>query len=294
MKYFPISVFYSLLSALSCDQIESPTLPAKELTLYVTKTEAVGQVELGEPEITHIPYLNINVPLTTLVTDYRKKHLQANTQPVLFVEKARRTLSVYLCDLAQNATNVSRPDVDDRCTALKEYPVSLGRRPTGTKTRFMDMRTPESESENHYYVTGINLNSEFYKSITISYPTPEAADRWSTCTEAEAIQQEKYLQVFYKIHHKNTPNQARCLTAAQKRQINKAHATCSDPHGSKTTGDGVQIHGKGGNPSDNWTWGCVAVDNEYMDELLDPKIKLVHVGCENGTTQARTKIIIVP
>lgn len=290
MKYFPISVFYSLLSALSCDQNDGLAQPANELTLYINKTEAVGQVKLSEPEITHIPYKNINVPLTTLVDDYQKTHPQADIQPVLFVEKARRTLSVYFCNLSQDLTNVSRPDVDDRCTALKEYPVSLGRIPTGTKTRFMDMKTPEGE----FYVTGRNYNGKYYKSITISYPTPEVADTWSTCSAAEARDQIRYLDDFYKANHPQARNKARCLSAEQKRQINKAHKTCSDPHGSKTTGDGVQIHGQGGNPSDNWTWGCVAVDNQYMDELFNPKIKLIQTGCTGLKNRARTKIIIVP
>ena len=52
---------------------------------------------------------------------------------------------------------------------LKEYPISLGLRPVGHKQYEGDMRTPEGL----YLLDWRNPNSNFYKSIHISYPSTE-------------------------------------------------------------------------------------------------------------------------
>lgn len=54
---------------------------------------------------------------------------------------------------------------------LKSYPVALGFAPTGPKRRQGDGRTPEGR----YVLDWRNPNSQFYRSIHVSYPSP--ADR---------------------------------------------------------------------------------------------------------------------
>ena len=52
---------------------------------------------------------------------------------------------------------------------LKTYSISLGIVPVGPKTRQGDHKTPEG----HYLLDRRNPNSHYYRSIHISYPTPE-------------------------------------------------------------------------------------------------------------------------
>jgi murein L,D-transpeptidase YafK len=54
---------------------------------------------------------------------------------------------------------------------LKTYRISLGTNPVGTKTRQGDHKTPEG----HYILDRHNENSQYHRSIHISYPN--AADR---------------------------------------------------------------------------------------------------------------------
>ena len=56
-------------------------------------------------------------------------------------------------------------------TAIKQYPIALGRQPEGPKQQQGDQRTPEG----HYILDLKNPGSAYYKSIRISYPN--AADR---------------------------------------------------------------------------------------------------------------------
>ena len=56
-------------------------------------------------------------------------------------------------------------------TILKEYRIALGANPKGHKQREGDRRTPEGR----YYLDSVNTDSNFYKSIHISYPN--AADK---------------------------------------------------------------------------------------------------------------------
>lgn len=53
--------------------------------------------------------------------------------------------------------------------ALKTYRISLGGQAVGPKQRQGDHKTPEG----NYIVDRRNSNSRFYRSLHISYPTPE-------------------------------------------------------------------------------------------------------------------------
>ncbi len=50
---------------------------------------------------------------------------------------------------------------------LREYPISIGRGGLAPKTREHDLLTPEGL----YFITGKKLNSSYYKSLRISYPS---------------------------------------------------------------------------------------------------------------------------
>lgn len=52
---------------------------------------------------------------------------------------------------------------------VREFPISLGLVPTGHKLHEGDMRTPEGM----YTLDWRNADSKFYKSIHISYPSPD-------------------------------------------------------------------------------------------------------------------------
>jgi murein L,D-transpeptidase YafK len=56
---------------------------------------------------------------------------------------------------------------------LKSYHISLGRHPVGTKVREGDERTPEGE----YVLDWHNPNSDYHKSLHISYPNASDAGR---------------------------------------------------------------------------------------------------------------------
>jgi len=49
---------------------------------------------------------------------------------------------------------------------IKSYRIALGKNPTGKKVSQGDGKTPEGR----YYIIGRNPNSNFYKSLKISYP----------------------------------------------------------------------------------------------------------------------------
>lgn len=104
---------------------------------------------------------------------------------------------------------------------VREYRISLGENPVGHKLYEGDQRTPEGD----YVLDWRNANSDFYKSIHISYPSPrdrELAEAWGL-----------------------------------------------DPGGS------IMIHGLPNEAGDlafafeglDWTDGCIAVNNEAMDEI---------------------------
>ncbi len=60
---------------------------------------------------------------------------------------------------------------DDR--VLKIYRISLGKDPTGPKTRAGDGKTPEG----NYTLDYRNPESRFHRSLHISYPNPQDASR---------------------------------------------------------------------------------------------------------------------
>jgi hypothetical protein len=120
--------------------------------------------------------------------------------------------------------------------AVREYRVVLGGDPAGDKEREGDSRTPEGE----FYVCVKNERSQFYRSLGLSYPNKEDAERG---LRDGLITRAEYDRVVRAISRKRTPPWDTAL------------------------GGEIYIHG-GGTASD-WTAGCVALDNADMLELFD-------------------------
>jgi len=103
----------------------------------------------------------------------------------------------------------------------KTYKIALGLSPVGPKLMEGDNKTPEGL----YKISGHNPNSQFYKSLRISYPN------------------------------------ARDIKNAKKL--------------GKSPGSDIMIHGLGRefgyigkrHADNDWTWGCIAVTNEEIDEI---------------------------
>jgi murein L,D-transpeptidase YafK len=119
---------------------------------------------------------------------------------------------------------------------LKTYKIALGSSPTGTKRQQGDGATPEGD----YYITHKNSRSKFYLSLGLSYPNTNDAIAgmkrgFITKTEYEAI-----------------------INAINKKE--------KPPQNTKLGGD-IFIHG--GGTGNDWTLGCVALENDGIKELFD-------------------------
>ncbi|HJU82978.1 MAG TPA: L,D-transpeptidase [Holophagaceae bacterium] len=117
---------------------------------------------------------------------------------------------------------------------VQTYRVGLGAAPELAKAREGDHRTPEGR----YYVCTRNAASQFHLFLGVSYPNGADADRG---------EQDRLV----------TPAQAAAIRAAERRRGLPPQFT--------RLGGLVGIHG-GGNGSD-WTWGCIALTNEGIEEL---------------------------
>src|SRR5262244_2401394 len=119
---------------------------------------------------------------------------------------------------------------------VRAYRIGLGLSPVGNKVRLGDRRTPEGD----FYVFTRNDKSAFYLSLGISYPNAAHAQRGL---------------------------RDGLITRAQYDAIMKAlKAGTAPPQNTKLGGD-IYIHGNGA--GSDWTWGCVALENDEMKELYD-------------------------
>jgi len=114
------------------------------------------------------------------------------------------------------------------------YAIGLGFEPVADKVRQGDGATPEGE----YFVCIKNPKSRYHLSLGISYPNADDAKR--------ALEEGRI-----------TPSQHDAIVRAQKR------GGC--PPWNTLLGGEIFIHGNGS--SADWTLGCVALDDDDMDEL---------------------------
>ena len=187
------------------------------------------------------------------------------TRSILLVRRIL-VISVVLVCLAgtayQEKTSIARqpgrrrealklPLVDPRIVVLKSkrqlklysdgslvrtYKVGLGLNPVDDKKRQGDRATPEGE----FYIFTKNNKSAYYLSLGISYPNVEDAERG---LRDGLISRAQHDVIVKAIKHKATP-----------------------PQNTELGGD-IYIHGNGA--SSDWTWGCVALENEDIRELYD-------------------------
>ena len=124
---------------------------------------------------------------------------------------------------------------------VRTYHVGLGLDPVRPKEREGDFATPEGT----YFVCRKNPQSKYERSLAISYPGPDDAERGL----AEGL-----------------------ITIEEHKRIIAAWERKSTPPWDTALGGEIFIHGRGSNS--DWTWGCVALDSPDIAELY----RVVPVG----------------
>ena len=119
---------------------------------------------------------------------------------------------------------------------VRTYRVGLGLSPVGDKARAGDRRTPEGD----FYIFTKNSKSAFYLSLGLSYPNAAHAKRGL---------------------------RDGLITRAQYDEIMRALQAKRRPPQNTALGGDIYIHGNGARS--DWTWGCVALENEEIRELFD-------------------------
>ena len=119
---------------------------------------------------------------------------------------------------------------------VRTYRVGLGLNPVVDKIRQGDRATPEGE----FYVFTKNDKSAYFLSLGISYPNIEDAGRGL---------------------------RDGLISGAQHDAIVKAIKRKATPPQNTALGGDIYIHGNGA--GSDWTWGCVALENEDVRELFD-------------------------
>ena len=119
---------------------------------------------------------------------------------------------------------------------VRTYHVGLGLSPVGDKVRAGDRRTPEGD----FYIFIKNDKSAFYLSLGLSYPNAPHTERG---LRDGLINRSQYETIM------------RALKAGK-----------APPQNTRLGGD-IYIHGHGA--GSDWTWGCVALENEDIRELFD-------------------------
>lgn len=119
---------------------------------------------------------------------------------------------------------------------VKTYKIALGFAPEGDKEIEGDGKTPEGV----FYVFTKNPKSRFHLSLGLSYPNIEAAQRG---LRQGIITRKEHDEIVKAINAKLMPPQNTAL--------------------------GGEIYLHGGGKAKDWTWGCVAVENEEIQELFE-------------------------
>jgi len=126
-------------------------------------------------------------------------------------------------------------EVYDDGRLVKTFSMVLGFSPDGDKEIEGDGRTPEGE----FYVATKNPKSKFHLSLGLSYPSMDAAERGL----------KKGL-----------------ITKAEHDAILEALREGRMPPQKTALGGEIYIHG--GGVERDWTWGCVALRNEEIEQLF--------------------------
>jgi len=118
----------------------------------------------------------------------------------------------------------------------KTYRMVLGREPVGDKELEGDGRTPEGE----FYVCTKNAESQYHRSIGLSYPNAEDAERGLA---------------------------AGLISKREHRTILDAVRHLKQPPWNTALGGEIMIHG--GGVRTDWTAGCIALSDADIEELFN-------------------------
>lgn len=173
-------------------------------------------VSAGDP--TPVPVKAPPVPTRQVSTDATPLP-EILVDPRVLVEKDMRRLTVFSDGVA-----------------VKRYRIALGTNPVGDKEREGDGRTPEGD----FYICSKNAASKFHRSLGLSYPSEEDADRGL----ADGI-----------------------ITKRDHRAIVTALHRMERPPWKTKLGGEIMIHGAGATRGD-WTRGCIALDDRDAEELF--------------------------
>ena len=119
---------------------------------------------------------------------------------------------------------------------VKKYKIGLGHNPLDDKAKKGDKCTPEGE----FYICMKNRKSKYYLSLGISYPNIEDAKRG---LKENLISNDQYQQIYKAIKNKENP-----------------------PWNTKLGGE-ICIHGRGS--SSDWTRGCIALNDDEIEEIFN-------------------------
>jgi len=117
---------------------------------------------------------------------------------------------------------------------IKSYKVGIGQNPVGHKMMKGDLKTPVGQ----YYIVTKNPLSQWHMFMGISYPNSEDAKK---AMEDGRINKEQYNRI----------------VSSEKRK--------APPPWNTPIGGAVGIHGPYND--DNWTWGCVGMLPDDLDEI---------------------------
>ena len=147
----------------------------------------------------------------------------------VWIQKARRMLELRQVD-----------------RVLLRCPVGLGREPAGPKEREGDGRTPEGT----YYICLVKEAGKYGKSLGLSYPSPEEAERGLA---------------------------AGLIDEAARDAVCRAWESRTRPPWGTALGGEIYLH-EGGASSD-WTQGCIALEAADMARLFErwQEIDTVHI-----------------
>jgi len=200
-------------------------LAAAAITAPALLLAALAAWPVGTPNIQSTTMPAAADPVQTTIVD---TNAQAQTErtplrlplvnPKIVISKSARRLELY-----------------SGGRVVRAYRVVLGGDPVGDKERQGDSRTPEGE----FYVCVKNEKSQFYRSLGLSYPNREDAERGL---------------------------RDKLITRAQRDRIVGAITRQRRPPWDTALGGEIFIHG--GGTARDWTAGCVALDNAEMLELF--------------------------
>lgn len=117
---------------------------------------------------------------------------------------------------------------------VDNYNVGLGFAPLGDKQQEGDGKTPEGV----FYIPRLVPNSSYYKAFLLSYPDSADAARGLN---------------------------SGLISQAQHDNIVSAQGNCTEPPQNTPLGGLIEVHGMGG--GQDWTLGCIAIENLEVDVL---------------------------